>query len=103
MATKRELIITKGCLTATGVTLLIPAIMLLDGYIVSKMWLWFVVPFGIMPITVWHAYGLCLCISLFSRTDLKKDEGWKPVLTGLVKRGLTILTSYLVYTYGMCA
>lgn len=47
--------------------LFIPAAAL-QGWCLSLMWLWFIVPLGVKPLTVWWAVGVSLTIQLFKPT-----------------------------------
>jgi polyferredoxin len=35
------------------------------GFVAAKLWLWFMVPLGSMPITYWHAAGLSALLAVF--------------------------------------
>ena len=51
--------------------------MMLDGWAISKLWLWFVAePFSVSPLTVAHCIGLSMLLSFALRRqpDLKKDD-----------------------------
>lgn len=51
-----------------GSVLFVPLI-LLEGYILSKMWLWFIVPVFSLPVlTVGQAVGICCMLTLFPHT-----------------------------------
>ena len=36
------------------------------AYVISKLWLWFVVPVGVIPVTWTHAWGLWLLSGMFT-------------------------------------
>lgn len=53
----------------------IPAIML-RGLVISYLWLWFMVPLGLMEITFVHGIGLALMVGLFlSGVATREDKG----------------------------
>jgi hypothetical protein len=54
------------------------------GWALSKMWFWFVCPFGVSALGVLQAWGLALTIRMFTGTrDARDDEDVKvPVLIG---------------------
>jgi hypothetical protein len=35
------------------------------GFVAAKLWLWFMVGLGVVPITYWHAVGLSALIGVF--------------------------------------
>ena len=37
---------------------------LLNAYVIQHLWLWYVVPLGVSPMSYWHAYGFGLFLSL---------------------------------------
>lgn len=48
-----------------------------QGYVLSKMWLWFVVPLGVVELPVAHAIGISLTAGLLTHqhdTSLDEDE-----------------------------
>lgn len=67
-----------GYLIAAGI-LVLPALVALSamwrGYVLSILWLWFVVPlFGLPPLGVVTAIGLCLVVGMFSSTTHCDDN-----------------------------
>ncbi len=46
------------------------------GYVMSVLWGWFIVPLGVIPITVWHAIGISSLIRVFTakRSSLTKPD-----------------------------
>jgi hypothetical protein len=81
-----------------GVLLAIPAIilfqvlmLLLDGFLFSTMWGWWIVPtFGLKPLTLIQAMGISVLIAYFRNFHYLKSqysgkyEMWKVLLQGLV-------------------
>jgi len=49
---------------------------LFRGFVLAKMWLWFIVPFGVVELSVVHAIGLSLIVSFltFQQGAEKKQE-----------------------------
>mgnify|MGYP006883165945 CR=1 FL=1 len=46
---------------------------MVTGVVITSMWGWFVVPFGIMPISFWHAIGLSTFVGLLcTKVDWQK-------------------------------
>jgi mannose/fructose/N-acetylgalactosamine-specific phosphotransferase system component IIC len=45
---------------------LVPFGILLNAFVLTQLWHWFVVPFGIMTLSMAHAYGIAILIRLFT-------------------------------------
>jgi uncharacterized membrane protein SpoIIM required for sporulation len=97
----------KGILSFLGVVVLIvglmPVIVTLDGWAVSVLWAWFMVPYlhlPVLPVAV--AIGVRLVISLltFQEVDTpkeKKEEAWYSILfRALARPFLAVAFGYVV-------
>jgi hypothetical protein len=51
----------------------IPLFSVWDSYVLTILWRWFVVPFGMPVIGKAHAYGLCVLVGLV-RARMRKDD-----------------------------
>ena len=77
---------------------------LATGYIISWMWVWFVVPLGVPAITLVHAWGLSAMIYIVSRTpsiyenENNKIDGGK-VTAALLMPWITLLVGYILHGY----
>lgn len=47
-----------------GIVGSVVALGLLRAWVLSYLWLWFVVPLGAPPVVLWHAFGLVFLVSL---------------------------------------
>ena len=48
------------------------------AYVMTVLWSWFVIPmFGLQPLTIAVAFGLCLFVALFSRRTNSDEENEK--------------------------
>ena len=49
---------------------------LIRGIVLVTLWKWFIVPFGIMPITFWHGLGIAGIIGYltYHQTPKKEDK-----------------------------
>lgn len=56
-----------------GAVMLFVAV-LVSAYVLSSLWLLFIVPLGLPAISVAHAYGISLLISLFRFNPFKKNQ-----------------------------
>jgi len=74
--------------------ILIP-IAIIRGYVLSILWGWFLVPLGVVEISVPHAIGFLLLIGLVTPNPNEKKEG-KP----LEKFLSTILSPLIAWLFG---
>lgn len=63
--------IAMGCLV---LILLIPVSAAFKGFVLSRLWGYFVVPLGVPEIGIAHAFGLALVVSMFTPTPSGKDK-----------------------------
>jgi hypothetical protein len=55
--------------------LLLPIATIVDGWALSTLWGWFIVPLGVPAIGIAHAFGISCTVSLFrSRFSTRKKE-----------------------------
>ena len=68
----------------------------LRAFVLTQLWAWFVVPFGIMPITFVHAAGISLIVAFLTYesndADSEDKNAWvgkllKPIIFSLVAWG----------------
>lgn len=52
--------------------LLLPSSAIWSGFVLHKLWAWFVVPLGVAPVSTAHAIGLTCVLGLFTR--LPKED-----------------------------
>ena len=48
---------------------------ILGAFVMTKLWGWFVVPFGIMQVTLWHMFGLSLFYNMLGIASKDIKEG----------------------------
>ena len=53
-------------LAFVGLMALIPLSIMFNAFVLHKMWAWFVVPLGVAPIGLAHAWGLAILIGMFT-------------------------------------
>lgn len=54
--------------------LLMPLSIVWKGFVLTKLWAWFVVPLGLPEIGIANAYGICLLLVLFTVTKKPDSE-----------------------------
>ena len=93
-----------GCLfVILSIFMVIPLITIFRGFVLQKLWLWFMIPFGLSEIGLAHALGLSVLIGLFTGSgSTKKDKNSDgPDYEGLANSiGTSLLTSTLVLLMG---
>jgi len=55
-----------GLVVILGIVGLLVALCLLNGFMLSYMWAWFIVPLGAPPIGVLHAIGIGILVSVLT-------------------------------------
>ena len=74
---------TTGIELSFNLAMIVPIIMM-NGFALSTLWLWFLVPLGVIPIGIAHACGLTTLFSLFllskSDYDNKDNSPCVPIL-----------------------
>lgn len=83
-------------LLATIIVLgLIAGSILLNALVLTILWGWFMVHFGLPPISIAMAVGLGTIVSLVSNPCNQKEE--HPFLTHLLKLGLMLLIGWIAH------
>lgn len=54
-----------------------------SGFAIQLLWNWFIVPLGVMSLTLSHAIGICVFVSLLKLGTEKESKGdfWNQTLT----------------------
>ncbi len=77
----------------------------LDGFVLTKLWLWFIVPiFHLNPLTLIQALGFSLVIRYLTKDIMSKDfskidstkETWMKVVALLVSPLLFLLLGFII-------
>ncbi len=69
---------------------------LIEAYVLTFFWLWFIVPFGLMKLSVSHAYGLMLIIGIITaKVNMKKEtELLEVILNTTIKVAFIVIISF---------
>lgn len=87
-------------MSVAGVLILFVLEILLNGYVLSKLWAWFMVPVFKLPVlTVTAAIGISLCLTfMVNKPDFTGDE---PTVKELVGVGIhSLIYSFFVLLIG---
>lgn len=83
--------------------LLIPIEIATQGYILSWLWEWYVVPLGVSQINVAHALGLTLIYNMISfgqrKTEAKSKDNFEiagNIIGKFIGYGIVLLMGYLL-------
>jgi hypothetical protein len=52
----------------------VPAAIIWRGFVLAKLWAWFIVPLGVIPIGLVHAAGISTLIGMLTFTGRDDDE-----------------------------
>lgn len=66
-------------------------LVLLQGFVFAKLWLWFVVPLGVRALGVWHACGLLLLVGIARSRASDPNAAKLQTSTALIGIGLGAL------------
>lgn len=73
------------------------------GYVVSRLWTWFVVPLGVPHVGVWHAAGICALVDLFifSPTMAREKKSHSDLISyAIVAPAITLGMGALFHAFG---
>ena len=93
-----DVVIAGVILLLCFVGLLIPQ-MLINGFVFTKLWQWFIVPLGAEPIPFVLAIGLGLTIALLTHQYIPKSEDndwWRPFMSMYVEPFVYLLVDWIV-------
>lgn len=72
------------------------------GYAIHVLWAWFVVPLGVVPIKLTHAYGLSVLFGLFLNTrgleigKEKNSDDWATSVTiGIIMPAIALIFGWI--------
>lgn len=67
----------KNILILVGAILIIPLLLIEQGWAISTLWGWFIVPLGVPAIGIASAIGIAITFSVLRYSHNKTDEGDK--------------------------
>ena len=75
------------------------------GWIIHLMWQWFVVPLGVSPISVTHAIGLGILVSLLTKDAPQPDDDPDRAfvyitLVAFIRPALALLLAWIIASFG---
>lgn len=86
--------------------LLLPITWPLNGYAVASLWSWFIVPLGMIPITITHGIGIGMIMSYlthqlsndtFDETSDKNKIG--AIIFGFVKPLFALFFGFIIHNF----
>lgn len=80
----------------SGVIVLLFGLILFDAFALQIMWGWFVVPLGVPPVGLAHAYGVFLLWLLFKPIRVREGDVWKSMGKRIVRTLLVLGLGWIV-------
>jgi uncharacterized membrane protein len=88
-------------LVLTSVIAVMAAAAFIRGFVIYKMWNWFIVPLGAVEIGILHAYGLSLMVGIVFafavQNEDKKKNAAVSILELLMNNALVLLFGWFVH------
>lgn len=109
MATNRKIEVMDVLVALVLSIMAIPIFILFNGFIIMKLWLWFIVPLGVPILTIWHAFGIASFVNFFkyglsTKYDVKQMDKDKSMAGNMLSLfceslffGIIILTISYVF------
>jgi len=73
---------------------------ILNGWILTILWGWFVVPiFHLPPLTIAPAMGLSLLVSYMTKEYVNSESTWKNVSITFTRPFMVLLIGYIIKSY----
>jgi len=84
---------------STGIIICLIGAFYFYALTLSLLWKWFIVPFGLIPITIAHSFGLLFFISIFRETKNVGDMTLTLSVEYLMKLLSILLFGYIVHQF----
>lgn len=92
-----------SCLMVIVLLLLSIPIIILEGFLFSIYWKWFIVPLGVMPISVAHGVGLSVMLaSLRVKVDGEKKSDKENIVKVLASLAAAIMIFCFAFVAHLC-
>lgn len=97
-----------GLAALLGITLIVALIItvssIVNGYVFSILWGWFVVPtFGLAPLSIPAAIGLAMCVSYltYDYNDAKDPDRkwWTPMVVMIARPVIALSFGFIVHRF----
>lgn len=85
-------------LAIIGYILLIPTLAIFQGLLFMCLWSWFIVPLGVVSITLPHAIGLGILASLF-RTGIQDKDYVKFAMQNATYIAVLFFLAYVIHFF----
>lgn len=83
-----------------GIVALYVPVAILRGWVLAKLWGWFVVPLGVVPITIPWGIGIALVMGMFqSRSYPKEEKEWAGLGFAIISPLFALLVGWIVQGY----
>jgi hypothetical protein len=75
---------------------------LIRGFVLLKMWAWFLIPLGLPTITLWHAVGVSMIVAYLAQANLgiykehELDNG-KAIFHGIISPWILLFFAWVIH------
>ena len=94
-------IVSKTALFLLTLFVLVPLLLLWQGWAMSTLWGWFVVPLGLPIISVAEAAGLCLVASVLRmrRTGNSSSDRFEAIAGSIIFPLVSVVIGWIIKTF----
>ena len=75
----------------------------LRGWVIQNLWAWFIVPFGVSEIGLWHATGISLIVTMLTvhsvKSDGTKEEELESLLASIIYPLIFLVMGYIYHSF----
>jgi len=80
--------------------LAIVPVYIINGFVIAKLWLWFIVPIGLEPIGMAQAIGIGIIISMLTKQHVPSDKNeskwWMPFVRMYLSPFMALFVGWIV-------
>jgi hypothetical protein len=77
--------------------------MFVSAFVISYLWVWFLVPLGLKSLVFWHYAGISLIVGYLTHQadgdkikEEYKEDGYSKIVMALIKPWLILLFGYII-------
>lgn len=91
--------------TIAGLALFL-VVVLVRGFVLTYLWLWFMVPLGPSKLKIPHAIGIAMLVSYLTKYSVQtgpgnptKEAAIEAIMTAILAALMTLLFGYIVHSF----
>ena len=93
----------EAILTIVSAACIIPLLLILRGFVLSKLWVWFITPiFSFRPLTIPEAIGIAVIVSFLIASNSHKDEkqtNATVIISGVFYQLFGLLLGFIIHLF----